>query len=70
MVLGANLVRKEIGIPEGECLAADARFSLARQARNDGAPGLSREHPYNVNSVPPFGVPQFISLSFWAGHGA
>ena len=23
--------------------------------------------PYNMNSVPPFGVPQFISLSFWGG---
>jgi hypothetical protein len=23
--------------------------------------------PYNMNPVPPFGVPQFISLSFWGG---
>ena len=23
--------------------------------------------PYNMNSVPPFGVPQFISLSLWGG---
>jgi 5-methyltetrahydropteroyltriglutamate--homocysteine methyltransferase len=30
MVLGANLVRKELGLPEAECLAADPRFSLAR----------------------------------------
>ena len=30
MVLGTNLVRKELGLPEAECLAADPRFSLAR----------------------------------------
>ena len=29
MVLGTNIVRKEIGLPEAECLAADARYSLA-----------------------------------------
>jgi 5-methyltetrahydropteroyltriglutamate--homocysteine methyltransferase len=29
MVLGANVVRKELGLPEAECLAADPRFSLA-----------------------------------------
>jgi hypothetical protein len=23
--------------------------------------------PYNMNPIPPFGVPQFISLSFWGG---
>ena len=28
MVQGANIVRKELGLPEAECLAADARFSL------------------------------------------
>jgi 5-methyltetrahydropteroyltriglutamate--homocysteine methyltransferase len=28
MVLGTNIVRKELGLPEAECLAADARFSL------------------------------------------
>jgi 5-methyltetrahydropteroyltriglutamate--homocysteine methyltransferase len=28
MVLGTNLVRKELGLPPAECLAADARFSL------------------------------------------
>jgi 5-methyltetrahydropteroyltriglutamate--homocysteine methyltransferase len=28
MVLGTNLVRKELGIPEAECLAADPRYSL------------------------------------------
>jgi hypothetical protein len=29
MVLGANIVRKERGLPEAECLAADPHFSLA-----------------------------------------
>jgi 5-methyltetrahydropteroyltriglutamate--homocysteine methyltransferase len=29
MVLGTNIVRKEVGIPEAECLAADHRYSLA-----------------------------------------
>jgi 5-methyltetrahydropteroyltriglutamate--homocysteine methyltransferase len=29
MVLGANMVRKELGISEAECLAADPRYSLA-----------------------------------------
>lgn len=29
MVLGTNMVRKELGLPEAECLAADPRFSLA-----------------------------------------
>lgn len=28
MVLGTNIVRKELGLPEAECLAADGRFSL------------------------------------------
>jgi 5-methyltetrahydropteroyltriglutamate--homocysteine methyltransferase len=28
MVLGANMVRKELGLPEAECLAADPRYSL------------------------------------------
>lgn len=28
MVLGTNIVRKELGLPEAECLAGDARFSL------------------------------------------
>jgi 5-methyltetrahydropteroyltriglutamate--homocysteine methyltransferase len=28
MVLGANIVRKELGLPETQCLAADPRFSL------------------------------------------
>jgi 5-methyltetrahydropteroyltriglutamate--homocysteine methyltransferase len=29
MVLGTNLVRKELGLPEADCLAADPRYSLA-----------------------------------------
>jgi 5-methyltetrahydropteroyltriglutamate--homocysteine methyltransferase len=28
MVLGTNIVRKELGLPEAECLAADGRYSL------------------------------------------
>jgi 5-methyltetrahydropteroyltriglutamate--homocysteine methyltransferase len=28
MVLGTNMVRKELGVPEAECLAADPRYSL------------------------------------------
>jgi 5-methyltetrahydropteroyltriglutamate--homocysteine methyltransferase len=28
MVLGTNTVRKELGLPEAECLAADPRYSL------------------------------------------
>jgi 5-methyltetrahydropteroyltriglutamate--homocysteine methyltransferase len=28
MVLGTNIVRRELGLPEAECLAADARYSL------------------------------------------
>ena len=30
LVLGTNVVRKEIGLPEAECLAADTRYSLIR----------------------------------------
>jgi len=30
MVLGTNIVRRELGLPEAECLAADPRYSLAR----------------------------------------
>ena len=30
MVLGTNIVRKELGLPEAECLAADPRYSLIR----------------------------------------
>ena len=33
MVLGTNIVRKELGLPEAECLAADPRFSLAATTR-------------------------------------
>lgn len=29
IVLGTNIVRKELGLPEAPCLAADARYSLA-----------------------------------------
>ena len=28
MVLGTNIVRKELGLPEAQCLAADPRYSL------------------------------------------
>jgi len=28
MVLGTNIVRKELGLPEAQCLAADSRYSL------------------------------------------
>jgi len=27
-VIGTNMVRKELGLPEAECLAADPRYSL------------------------------------------
>ena len=29
IVRGTNIVRKELGLPEAVCLAADARFALA-----------------------------------------
>jgi 5-methyltetrahydropteroyltriglutamate--homocysteine methyltransferase len=32
MVLGTNIVRNELGLPEAECLAADARYSLTQSA--------------------------------------
>ena len=32
MVLGTNAVRRELGLPEAECLAADQRYSLAPPA--------------------------------------
>jgi 5-methyltetrahydropteroyltriglutamate--homocysteine methyltransferase len=32
MVLGTNIVRKELGLPEADCLAADPRYSLVPQA--------------------------------------
>jgi 5-methyltetrahydropteroyltriglutamate--homocysteine methyltransferase len=32
LVQGTNLVRKEIGLPEAPCLAADPRFSLIRSS--------------------------------------
>jgi len=30
LVRGTNIVRKEFGVPEAECLAADPRYSLIR----------------------------------------
>ena len=30
LVRGTNIVRKEIGAPEAECLAADPKYSLIR----------------------------------------
>ena len=32
MVLGTNIVRKELGLPEAECLAAEQRYSLIGKA--------------------------------------
>jgi hypothetical protein len=29
--------------------------------------GLAPNPPYNMRSVPPLGVPQFVSLAFWGG---
>ncbi len=34
MVLGTNLVRRELGLPEADCLAADPRYSLAAAKRD------------------------------------
>jgi 5-methyltetrahydropteroyltriglutamate--homocysteine methyltransferase len=33
LVLGTNMVRKELGLPEAECLAADGRYSLVPGAK-------------------------------------
>ena len=33
LVLGANMVRKELGLPQAECLAADGRYSLVVQPK-------------------------------------
>src|SRR5664280_1817865 len=33
LVLGTNMVRKELGLPEAECLAADGRYSLVPVAK-------------------------------------
>ena len=30
MVLGTNIARRELGLPEAECLAAEQRYSLTR----------------------------------------
>jgi 5-methyltetrahydropteroyltriglutamate--homocysteine methyltransferase len=32
VVRGANIVRRELGLPEAECRAADPRFALADEA--------------------------------------
>ena len=32
IVRGTNIVRKELGLPEAPCLAADSRYSLAEEA--------------------------------------
>jgi 5-methyltetrahydropteroyltriglutamate--homocysteine methyltransferase len=32
MVLGTNIVRKELGLPQAECLAAEQRYTLTRSA--------------------------------------
>ena len=34
MVLGTNIVRRELGLPQAECLAADPRFSLTATKAN------------------------------------
>jgi hypothetical protein len=34
MVLGANAVRRELGLPEATCLAADPRYSLTEGKTN------------------------------------
>jgi len=34
MVQGSNMVRRELGLPEAQCLAADERYSLTEGARN------------------------------------
>jgi 5-methyltetrahydropteroyltriglutamate--homocysteine methyltransferase len=33
LVLGTNIVRKELGLPVAEVLAADGRYSLVEQAK-------------------------------------
>jgi len=32
-VRGTNIVRKELGLPQAECLSADSRYSLVRSAQ-------------------------------------
>jgi hypothetical protein len=32
LVLGTNIARRELGLPEAECLAADKRYSLTVNA--------------------------------------
>jgi Cobalamin-independent synthase, Catalytic domain len=50
MVLGTNIVRKEIGLPEAECLAADPRFSLVKLDR------LTDRRRYRCAEIPDAGV--------------
>ena len=33
LVQGTNIVRRELGLPEAECLAADERYSLVVPAK-------------------------------------
>ena len=33
LVLGTNIVRKELGLPQADCLAADGRYSLVVPAK-------------------------------------
>jgi len=33
LVLGTNIVRKELGLPQADCLAADTRYSLVVPAK-------------------------------------
>src|SRR5260370_36814683 len=33
LVQGTNMVRRELGLPEAECLAADPRYSLVPQTK-------------------------------------
>jgi hypothetical protein len=33
LVQGTNIVRRELGLPAAECLAADARYSLVVQEK-------------------------------------
>jgi hypothetical protein len=32
LVQGTNIVRRELGVPEARCLAADPRYTLTRSA--------------------------------------
>ena len=41
MVLGTNIVRKELGLPEAECLAADPRYSRPHSLSTEAARSTS-----------------------------